>query len=92
MWRPTAWWTAGGTCRCCQKLAERSGYMLYDYESEKDRKRVGIRCMPDTMPPHWPHATAGGGVPRVRTACKECSRRLKKAVWLCEGCHEEHQC
>ena len=60
--------------------------------ASRNRKRVGTRHMPDTMPPHWTHVAAGARVPQVKTACKECSRRLKKAVWLCEGCHEEHRC
>ena len=90
--RPTAFWTSGGACRCCQKLAEREGYMQYDYAAERGRKRFGHRHMPDTLPPHWMQKWAGKRVPVVKTACKECSKRLKKAVWLCEGCHEESQC
>ena len=48
--------------------------------------------MPDTMPPHWTHVAAGARVPFVRTACKDCTRRLKKPVWLCEGCNDERRC
>ena len=90
--RPTAWWTSGGKCSACQKLAERDGYMVNAYEGERGRKPVGTRHMPDVLPPHWTHAPAGEPVPIVRTACKECSRRARKAVWLCEGCHKEHRC
>ena len=66
--------------------------MVNDYDGDRDRKPVRHRHMPDTLPPHWTQSAAGKRVPYVYTACKECSRRLKKAVWLCEGCHEEHRC
>ena len=44
--RPTEWWTSGGTCRACQKLAERDGNMVTDYETERGRKPVSHRHMP----------------------------------------------
>lgn len=88
--RPTEWWTTGGKCCACQKLAEREGYMLNTYEGCRDRKPVRNRHMPDTMPDHWTHVTGGGLVPKRRTACLECSRRLKKPVWLCPECHTNH--
>ena len=84
--RPTEWYTRGGRCCACQNLAERLGYMEYSYDGEKDRKRVGTRCMPTTMPPEWTHVKGDAHVPERRTACLECSRRLKKPVWLCEEC------
>ena len=66
--------------------------MMYAYEGVRNRKKVGTRHMPDTLPSHWTHAKAGVPVPKVRTACIQCTKRRGKAVWLCDGCHDNHMC
>lgn len=88
--RPTEWWTSGGRCCACQALAERLGYMEVTYEGERGRMTTSARHMPtaDRMPEHWQHVKPDALVPRRRTACLECSKKCKRAVWLCEGCHE----
>lgn len=85
-------WTAGRCCCSCQKLAGRLGYTVNAYEGQRDRKPVRNRHMPHVLPEGWGHARAGSRVPFVRTACQECSRRLGKGVWRCEGCHESGLC
>ena len=91
--RPTEWWTSGGHCCACMALAkDLHGDVVYQFEGQR-RAREGpreggsTRHMPKDMPSHWSHVQGGKPVPRVRTACLECSRRLGKAVWLCPGCH-----
>ena len=89
--RPLAWWTRGGRCCACQKLAEVHGYMEYEHTG-RNEKPHGTRHMPLCMPDHWKHVSGGSVVPHRMTACYECSRRLKKAVWLCVACHESANC
>ena len=90
--RPSEWWQSGGRCKACQDLAERCGDVEHMYEGERDRKKAGHeRLMPTTLPDHWQHTKAGRPVPRVRTACKECSK-TDEPCWLCPGCFDEPRC
>ena len=58
--------------------------------SGRGQKCVGSRRMPEAMPDDWAHVKGGSTVPRPYTVCKQCSQRLKRAVWLCEECHNNH--
>ena len=89
--RATAWYTSGGHCCACQKLAERLGYMVNIYEGERNWKPVWVRHMPTVMPDHWMHVNGDACVPKRRTACLDCSKRLRRPVWLCPECHESHE-
>ena len=89
--RPTAWYSDGGHCCACQKLAERLGYMVNIYEGERNRKPVWKRHMPTVMPAHWTHVNGDARVPKRSTACLECSKRLRRPVWLCPECHKSHE-
>ena len=86
--RATAWYTSGGHCCACQKLAERLGYMVNIYEGERNWKPVWVRHMPTVMPDHWMHVNGDACVPKRRTACLDCSKRLRRPVWLCPECRE----
>ena len=88
--RPAEWYTGPGQCCACQALAQSAGYMEDVYGNVKDGKPVRKRCMPAEMPAYWSHVKGGSHVPKVRTACLECSKRLKKPVWLCPACHERN--
>ena len=93
------WYERGarGRCLCCQALAKREGNTVATH-SGRNEKQHCERHLPNAtdLPAHWSHIKSSQPVPKVSTACAECSRRLKQAAWLCKGCHdswsEEERC
>lgn len=89
--RPVEWWQYGGHCRACTDLAQRTGYIVGS--SGRDVKRSSeVRHLPDVLPPAFAragHLEPGQAVPRIRTACKQCST-TESVAWLCPDCHNKH--